>query len=477
MVGTSVGHTVSADPNNAICSTMPAMAPEGRAGAEEVGASASTSRLCGGDTGIESNGGDAARVRGERYPPKPSWGRDDLGPRVVDPAVAQVAAPVMPRAEHPPRSPWSFPDDSHTLVRSQKDVRRLIAEILRDTRDYPIIGLTLRDGEASPALTPQEVRAVAGERTRIYLIVGHYLLQRLQRAQGTKLGPAREAVWVWWPECGARDPGRSSTFQRLAHELELSRPVVRREIERLADTLVSTGQELAEGRESNSGLKRDLRAAEIDKRRAVVRTEAAEQKLEEARAYLKSLKDAGLDGDELRMIAQMDPEDRLHRLIFREWMRLTPSDRRAHQLSYAFGVRFVATVEKHRDIPRDRLAWACAMIACRRKPAGLDVHPLRKGNGGNDSQVVRADGAKAWRARITTSAPNVPAASRLHFWIHPGGGAGVEFGSVGYHDDPRHVTRCLSGIRALKVALHASQAQHHQGRLAKGSSLARFGVE
>jgi hypothetical protein len=341
----------------------------------------------------------------------------------------------MPRAEHPPDLPWSSQDASYTLVRSPKDVRRLIAEILLESRDYPIIGLTLRDGEAGPALMPQEVRAVAGERTRIYLIVGDYLLQRLQRAQGTKLGSAWGAVWVWWPECGARDTGSSSGLQQFAHELELSRPVVRREVERLADELATSGHELAEARESNNSLKRELRAAEVGERGTTARAEAAEQKLEEAQAYLKSLKDAGLDSEELRMIAQMDPGDRLHRLIFREWMRLTPDDRREHQLSYTFGVRFLATVEQHRDIPRDRLAWACTMIACGRKPAGLEVHPLRKGNGGNDPQVVRADGAKAWRARITTSAPNAPVASRLHFWIQAGGGAGVEFGSVGYHDD------------------------------------------
>lgn len=432
-MGTSVGRTVSAHPNNAICSTTPAMAPRGRAGAEEIGASASPSRLCGEDTGSESERGDAARVRDGRYPPRRSRGRDDLGPRVVNPAVAQVAAPVTLRAEHSPHFPWSSLDASYTLVRSPKDVRRLIAEILRDTRDYPIIGLTLREGEARPTLTPQEVRAIAGERTRIYLIVGDYLLQRLQRAQGTKLGPARGAVWVWWAECGACDAGCSNAFQQFAHELELSRPAVRREIERLADALASIEHELAEGRESNSGLKRDLRAAELDDRRATARAEAAEQKLEEARAYLKSLKDAGLDSDELRMIAQMDPEDRLHRLIFREWMRLTPSDRREHQLSYTFGVRFVAMVEGHPDIPRDRLAWVCAMIACGRKPVGLDVHALRKGNGGNNQQVVRADGAKAWRARITTNTPNAPAASRLHYWTHAS--SRVEFGSVGHHDD------------------------------------------
>jgi hypothetical protein len=404
------------------------------AGTEEVGGSASQPRLRGGHRGSESDRRDAAQVRDGRYSPRRPWGKDGLGTRPVDTVVAQTVAPVSGQAERPS----FFPGDGYTLVRSPRDVRRLMAEIYR-TRDYPIVGLALRGDEAEPALMPREVRAVAGEDTRIYLIVGDYLLRRLQKTQGAKLDIAGGVVWVWWPGCGVqgvdRDASRSIALQQFARELELSRPVARSEIERLADARALLECELAEARESNGCLKRDLRATELDELRATARAEAAEQRLEESQAYLESLKDAGLDDDELRMIAQMNPEDRLHRLIFREWMRLTPSDRREHKLSYSFGARFVATVEEHRDISRDRLAWVCAMIACGLKPTGLDVHALRKGNGGNDPQVVRADGAKAWRARITTSAPNAPAASRLHFWTHAGGGAGVEFGSVGYHDD------------------------------------------
>jgi hypothetical protein len=190
-------------------------------------------------------------------------------------------------------------------------VRRLIAEILRDNRVYPIIGFMLSDGKARPVLTPQEVRGIASERTRVYLIVGEY-----QRVQGTKLGPACGPARVWWPEYGARATGSSSGLQHFGHELELSRPAVRREIDRLAGDLATSGHKLAEAHESNIGLKRDLRAAEIDERRAVVRADAAQQMLGETRAYLKPLEDAGLDSNELRMIAQMDQEDRLlHRLI------------------------------------------------------------------------------------------------------------------------------------------------------------------
>jgi len=57
----------------------PAITLRGEIDGEEIGAPASLPRLGGRDTGSESDREDAARVRDERYPPRRSWGRDDLG--------------------------------------------------------------------------------------------------------------------------------------------------------------------------------------------------------------------------------------------------------------------------------------------------------------------------------------------------------------------------------------------------------------
>lgn len=105
---------------------MLVVAPKNLVRTREIGGLTSLSLLRGEDMGSESDRGDAARVRDERYPPRRSRGRGDLGPRVVDPAVAQVAAHLTPRAEGSSHLPWGSQDASYTLVRSPKDVRRLI---------------------------------------------------------------------------------------------------------------------------------------------------------------------------------------------------------------------------------------------------------------------------------------------------------------------------------------------------------------
>lgn len=63
---------------------------------------------------------------------------------------------------------------------------------------------------------------------------------------------------------------------------------------------------------------------------------------------------------------------------------------------------------------------------------GRELHRLRQGTGGDDPYVVRADGARCWRASIES---NVPSARRLHYWELPGGV--VELSRVVLHDDFR----------------------------------------
>ena len=73
----------------------------------------------------------------------------------------------------------------------------------------------------------------------------------------------------------------------------------------------------------------------------------------------------------------------------------------------------------------------CAHVACHRawEIPGLVVKPLKMGKA--SEQRVRDDGAKAWRANLQTEAAS---ARRLHYWIHPGNPAAVEFDTVSVHD-------------------------------------------
>ncbi len=72
----------------------------------------------------------------------------------------------------------------------------------------------------------------------------------------------------------------------------------------------------------------------------------------------------------------------------------------------------------------ERLAWACAMVACGRAPRlrSLDPSPLLDEDG---EELVRADGARGWRCNVKRGASDGP---QLRYWVHPTGL--VEFDAV-----------------------------------------------
>jgi hypothetical protein len=71
----------------------------------------------------------------------------------------------------------------------------------------------------------------------------------------------------------------------------------------------------------------------------------------------------------------------------------------------------------------ERLAWVCAMVACGRaaRLRSIQIQP----RGGEERQLVREDGARAWRCNLERDALDGP---QLHYWTHPSGL--VEFESV-----------------------------------------------
>ena len=62
--------------------------------------------------------------------------------------------------------------------------------------------------------------------------------------------------------------------------------------------------------------------------------------------------------------------------------------------------------------------------------AAREVHALRSTPGGDSAQLVRADGARCYRAAIEQK---VASARRLHFWRLPDGS--MELSRVVVHDD------------------------------------------
>lgn len=113
--------------------------------------------------------------------------------------------------------------------------------------------------------------------------------------------------------------------------------------------------------------------------------------------------------------------------------RYVGDDRRRYPLGdYALNPRFLETVRALGGIAVEKVAEVCAHVVTgrAREFAGLQLHPLRSGDGGAPQRVRSRDGAKAWRCALQVGTPS---ARRLHWWALPGGG--VELASVGIHDD------------------------------------------
>lgn len=120
--------------------------------------------------------------------------------------------------------------------------------------------------------------------------------------------------------------------------------------------------------------------------------------------------------------------------IYVEWTRrIAGPDKARYPLpSYDIGPDFVASLEALEE-PQLRKAMKAAVDGLTGRAAhiaGRRLHPPRSGWGGDDPQVERSDGARAWRAAIES---DTPSARRLHFWQARGGR--IELSRVVLHDD------------------------------------------
>lgn len=301
-------------------------------------------------------------------------------------------------------------------IRSAKELRRLSEEIGSDARLHPIVVFVLSARQAGLELTPQEVRAIVEVGATVYLVSSAELTHRLAALNGVRLSLAHGFAWVWWPTADERSPGQLE----LVDQLDLSRPAARREIERL--TLRLDESERAAGHLPS--VLADVKSGASSSGDTVL--DFAEVSVLDAWTRLQVFRDVGLDSRELEGV---DREDRLHWMIFREWMRLTSFDRRAHPLGYVFGPQFLAFVERLQRVEDDGLAWACAMVACGVESAQLKLRAVAGKMGSQAEQLSRADGARAWEAEVASAGrPDDTWKLRLLCWKPPSGY--IEFGSV-----------------------------------------------
>lgn len=338
-----------------------------------------------------------------------------------------------------PSSPGG-PGPGVIVVWTDRDLEGMCREIGSRGRHYPVVGLTSRPGEGHPALSAAGVRGVVGPGVPIYFIPTGPLTHTLQGMLPDGLHVFGGAARVWWPYA-LRDPfshplvldpggvyGENS-LKELARQLNVN--------PRLRIVLLERQRTQAEGRSRRLG--EQLRTVSCERDEALVHAQAAEGALRRLKAPgekdtepQRTEPEAPGDSD----AGVKDLEEELHRLIFEEWLGAltsSESDRTEYPLGrYIFGSEFVGQVERHANVPRDRLAWVCAMVACGKasRSPGLQPHALRRGGGGgSDPQLKRADGARALRCNLK----NAAGGPRLHYWIQPDGT--VEFASLASHDD------------------------------------------
>ncbi|WP_349826727.1 hypothetical protein [Brevibacterium litoralis] len=100
---------------------------------------------------------------------------------------------------------------------------------------------------------------------------------------------------------------------------------------------------------------------------------------------------------------------------------------------YRVGTDFVGSLEILDDGQFDKVMRTVVHVLTGRAKdiAGIELHRLRSGPGGEDAPVVRSsDGARSWRAAVEQ---NTSAARRLHYWELDGGV--IELSRVVLHDD------------------------------------------
>jgi len=316
-------------------------------------------------------------------------------------------------------------------VQTEPELLSLVEYVLGD-RCQPVIALASMGQAHMAVLPPRGVRAIIGSAPPIYVIRCAYLLGRLADALGGALALTAGAARIWWPGLStASDPldhplvvqmeseRADSLLEEFALQFDLSRPRVRVAIKALDDVRALIEQQLQRTNLQLVQSRQQLRDVQVERHRARTRAESAEAQLDAL------LPERGAE----------DLERSLHAAIFREWMTLTEDDRREYPLGrYVLTQQLLKDLERQPDLPRERLAWVCTMLASRYTSglAGIAQRHLVKMPGGE--QVKRStDGAIAGRCSLNSSTHGE--GPYLDYWERPDGT--IEFAAISSNDETK----------------------------------------
>ncbi|TWH31457.1 hypothetical protein L600_002400000350 [Isoptericola variabilis J7] len=178
----------------------------------------------------------------------------------------------------------------------------------------------------------------------------------------------------------------------------------------------------------------ELRARLDDRTARVEQLKTRLRKAQKSERALESrLAEAGVEDGPRRLFA--DAVEQLRYDVHRTWAETVPAEEKARYPlgPYAVGPQFCASLAEVGRGLEDKVLRAVVLVLTGRahEVPGLELHRLRRGEGGGDPHLVReSDGAAAWRLALQV---NTPQARRLHYWRLPSGA--VELSRVVLHDD------------------------------------------
>ena len=201
------------------------------------------------------------------------------------------------------------------------------------------------------------------------------------------------------------------------------------EVQALRGTVADLRERLAAAERDREQLITQVRAA--GERGEVQSRRAATAHAEAARAQAE----AGTLRDQLDVIDGGGVARRFLRELHYTWTRIYPSedDQRRYPFSEpVIGPAFLDSMQRTAGVSRERVLEVCAHVVSGRAAEinSLELHQLRNSEGGDAPQLVREDGATAWRVSLQI---RTPSARRLHYWQRRDGR--IELSKVGVHDD------------------------------------------
>lgn len=340
----------------------------------------------------------------------------------IDLAMRGIAEPSTVRALSmlPDGPGWLDPHALATELPAAPEHRNTWIDDAHDDQDRPILRppdetfLVATDFDAIQALV-RNTRAVAQQAERLTVQAA----ARMNRLRTELLGLRRQV-----------ETDLVELRDRVLRSVELDHAQIEgssRDLLRQARADVDDlRQQLAAAMERCEALDRRADKEEVKQRRLRAELTAAHDK---ARTEQRAARRLARELDTLASAAA-----RARAAIRQCWLdRTTPADReRFPWREPLLGPEFLDSVELLEGISASRVFEVCAEVASGRARVGggLQVHALRAGTGNGSGQVVRADGARAFRASLQI---RTAAARRLHFWELPDGR--IELAKVGYHDD------------------------------------------